>query len=107
MVDGWEVRVCLFLLPLQGVITTRIHTQGDALGYMLLPLQGVSSSVPHSFVRSVPPPLLWELDGLPLGGKMGLHLPRPSAAVDSSPQAAKMSCPREARMVVYMPWAVR
>lgn len=35
MVDGWEVRVCLFLLPLQGVITTRIHTQGDALGYML------------------------------------------------------------------------
>jgi len=24
-------------------------------------------------------------------------------AVDSSPQAAKMSCPREARMVVVMP----
>ena len=70
MDDGWEVRVCLFLLPLQGVITTRIHTQGDALGYMLLPLQGVSSSVPHSFVRSVPPPCgslmglpLWEFDG--------------------------------------------
>ena len=68
MDDGWEVRVCLFLLPLQGVITTRIHTQGDALGYMLLPLQGVSSSVPHSFVRSVPPPPLVGVGRASLGG---------------------------------------
>ena len=32
------------LLPLQGVITARIHTQGAALGYMLLPFQGVYSN---------------------------------------------------------------
>ncbi len=30
-----------FLLPLQGVITVCVHTQGAALGYKLLPFQGV------------------------------------------------------------------
>ena len=29
------------LLPFQGVVTIRFHTQGAALGYMLLPFQGV------------------------------------------------------------------
>ena len=31
----------VILLPLQGVITVCVHTQGAALGYMLLPFQGV------------------------------------------------------------------
>ena len=35
--------ILVVLLPLQGVITARIHTQGAALGYMLLPFQGVYS----------------------------------------------------------------
>ena len=33
------------LLPLQGVTTHRVKTQGAALGYMLLPLQGALAKV--------------------------------------------------------------
>jgi len=43
-ITGLKMFIHVVLLPLQGVITARIHTQGAALGYMLLPFQGVYSN---------------------------------------------------------------
>ncbi len=39
--QGRMISILAVLLPLQGVITICLYTQGAALGYMLLPLQGV------------------------------------------------------------------
>ena len=38
------------LLPLQGVTTHRVKTQGVALGYMLLPLQGALAKVEYIYL---------------------------------------------------------